>query len=350
MRRLALLLAALTLISASQLTPAFAQDNGEQESSDDGITTDVLFGWALEEGGFDENWGDGLVLGLVGAAGALVAVYFFLGSFLPSMGGKAEYDELRLRIDVVRQKRDACLQIRERYAQASTGADVQPERLAELNRLCEEHDAVIARDEARLNQMRTRLLLLGTPIFVLLGGVVATALAQNVAQAVAVGFGWTAVVDRFGIRTEEPIRNQARQSVLDTVADQADASRRRVSDLELEAQGLREKSVKQEDVISQLTDKVAQFQAAGASGTLQAGGTPAPASSAGGIGPAGPTGATGPEGPAGAQGPSGPTGPAGPAGATGPQGPPGPMGPVGPQGSTGPQGPTGPMGPPGGDG
>src|SRR6266850_8389726 len=81
-----------------------------------GSISPTIFPWAAKPGGATGNWLEGLVFGLVGVVGALVTVYLFLGDFLPSMGGKAEYEALRLEIADLEKRRDKLLTLRERFA------------------------------------------------------------------------------------------------------------------------------------------------------------------------------------------------------------------------------------------
>ena len=69
-------------------------------------------------------------------------------------------------------------------------------------------NATIERMEGEVSRERWRLFLLGFPIYLLLGGFFAAAFAQNFIQAVAVGFGWTAVADRFGLQKELATKKQ----------------------------------------------------------------------------------------------------------------------------------------------
>jgi uncharacterized protein YlxW (UPF0749 family) len=68
---------------------------------------------------------------------------------------------------------------------------------------------------------RWRLFTLGFPLYVVLGGFFALAFARDVFQALLIGFGWTAVADRFGLSREEAVRREFRDKQIEELRQQA---------------------------------------------------------------------------------------------------------------------------------
>lgn len=154
-----------------------------------------LFPWAFEDGGFSGNYLRGLVLFLLGTVGALIAVYSTLGDFLPSMG-RGAYDLQKAEVDEQRRARDEVLRQRKAYADRG---EAPPPDLAELS---DDYIALVAQGDQSLGRLRWRLIGMAVPLYVLLGGFVAAAIATSLTLALAVGFGWTAVLDRIGLGRE----------------------------------------------------------------------------------------------------------------------------------------------------
>lgn len=154
-----------------------------------------LFAWAFEDGGFSGNYLRGLVLYLLGTVGALIAVYSTLGDFLPSMG-RGEYDLQKAEVEELRRDRDEVLHQRKSFAGRG---EAPPADLADLS---DDYVALVAAGDQSLARLRWRLIAMAVPLYVLLGGFVATAIATSLTLALAVGFGWTAVLDRIGLGRE----------------------------------------------------------------------------------------------------------------------------------------------------
>ncbi len=183
--------------------------------------SDVLFPW-IDSGGFEANWGEGLGFAVLGIVGALVTIYLFLGGFLPSMGGKAEYEATRLEIDDLAKRREKQITLRELYARGEAG--IAKERLEEADKLTDDLGGMIEAKEARAAKLRRELIAIGFPLYVLLGGVFAVLFATNALQAILVGFGWTAVADRIGLRSELDEKSRQREDEINKLTDKAQAA------------------------------------------------------------------------------------------------------------------------------
>ena len=183
--------------------------------------SDVLFPW-IESGGFEANWAEGLGFAGLGIVGALVTIYLFLGGFLPSMGGKAEYEATRLEIEDLAKRRDKQITLREQHTRGDAG--IPAERLAEADKLTDDLGEMIEAKEARAAKLRRELIAIGFPLYVVLGGVFAVLFASNALQAILVGFGWTAVADRIGLKRELDEKSRQREEEINKLTERAEAA------------------------------------------------------------------------------------------------------------------------------
>lgn len=191
---------------------------GEGDEDQDSGVWDGLFSWA-DDGGFGDNWLSGLGLALLGIVGALVTLYLFLGEFLPSMGGKADYEELRLEIDELARRRDQQLEPREDYVRGSSS--MSAEERVEATKLTEDLNRIIERKERAASALRHSLAIIGFPLYVVLGGSFAVLFAGDALQALLIGFGWTAVADRFGLKRELDEKSRKRDEASGKLVDAA---------------------------------------------------------------------------------------------------------------------------------
>jgi hypothetical protein len=223
--------------AAAQPTPTPLETTDSPTEADE---LGVLFPWASEPGGAAENWPEGVINFLLGVAGALVTVYLFLGDFLPSMGGKAEYELTQQELRDFKERRNRALAERERYAKGES--DLPAERLAAELQLSDDFDRAIERLEKGAARERWRLFILGFPIYVLLGGFFASAFAVNALQAILIGFGWTAVADRIGLQRELQKKREIRDEQLDALEGQAIEAARETMRIRAENQALKSES------------------------------------------------------------------------------------------------------------
>jgi hypothetical protein len=170
--------------------------------------------------------------------GALVTVYLFVGELLPSMGGKAEYEQMKNQSDDLRKRRDAALTVRERFAAGDT--TITNERYVAEGEVIADIDSELTRLDARTSSERWRLFLLGFPIYLLLGGFFAAALALDWPQALFIGFAWTAVADRLGLQRELSTRKQIVEAGLTKVEAQGVETARQLAGAERENTQLRD--------------------------------------------------------------------------------------------------------------
>jgi hypothetical protein len=181
---------------------------------------DVFFPW-VKSGGFRDNWLEGLGFFGLGILGALVTVYLLLGDFLPSMGGKAEYEELKLELADLTQRRDKQLQIRERFSRGD-GPAITDEQLAAADKLTGDLSIAIGQKETELRNRKRSLQALGLPLYVLLGGGFAVLFATTELQAILIGFGWTALADRIGLGKELNAKTSTREQEVQKLREGAE--------------------------------------------------------------------------------------------------------------------------------
>ena len=125
------------------------------------------------------------------------------------MGGAAQIDALSVELDAAKRNRDSSLNRRQTLL---NGAGADPGTIAGEEHLTADYQAQIADLGRQISVERRRGLSLGIPIYVLLGGAFAAAVATNLVQALLIGFGWTAIANRFGLAKDQQQRTQIRQT------------------------------------------------------------------------------------------------------------------------------------------
>ncbi len=187
--------------------------------------TVVLFGWHTTE-----DWGTGWLYFVLGMAGALVTVYLFLGEFLPSMGGKANLARDEIVLEEYQAVRRSISEIRQRAALGHPDG-VKEEQLRAAEALSDDLDNMIIFLERRIRSERWRLFALGFPMYVILGGFFAMAMAGNFLEAIVIGFGWTVVADRLGLERETAVRKEIRDTEISKIETQRREMAREVEEL-----------------------------------------------------------------------------------------------------------------------
>jgi flagellum-specific peptidoglycan hydrolase FlgJ len=190
----------------------------EDDSDEDTEIWDGFFPW-VTSGDFSDNWLTGLGLAAAGALGALILIFTSLGTFLPSMGGKADWEALGLKIEELEKRREKLLESRERYVRSEV--EIGSKQRTEANSIIQTLDGMIATKEAQRKARYRELTLLGIPLYFVIGAVFAVLLASNAMQALLIGFAWTAFIDRFGLRGEEKEKKQLRAEDSEKLAKEA---------------------------------------------------------------------------------------------------------------------------------
>jgi hypothetical protein len=264
--------AAPTAQSTAAPTVATGTSTTQTELPFGSIVADSFFPWVSKDPKVPTRWTDGIVHFFLGLIGALVTVYLFLGESLPSMGGKAKYDLVEQELQDFKSRREKALKAREEYARGETEPPL--ERLEAELRLSNDYERTIRRLEAQLAQERWNLFLVGFPVYLLLGGFFASAFATNLLQALLIGFGWTALADRIGLRRELDSRKQMKDEQINKIeAEGLEQAKKRRE----EASALQAKIDSQKQLIAQLVREVAAASRGprgGGAGGPPAGGTP----------------------------------------------------------------------------
>lgn len=201
----------------------------------DQTTTDpaesAFFPWISLSNGFEADWAVGLVYAAIGIVGALVFIYFAFDEALPGMGGRTRVNDLEADLRELERQRKGVVDRRQELLGAGS---VDKDRLDGLDSLTKAYDEQVRVRQAEIAQARRMRLAAGIPLYVILGGVVASAFATNLLQAVIIGFGWTGVVQSIGLRqrTEEVKQASAKEieDVQSAFHAQLDLERQRAAD------------------------------------------------------------------------------------------------------------------------
>jgi len=203
-------------------TPSDTSSDGDPDEAAEDKTDDptriAIFPW-VTSGGFEENWLEGLALAALGLVGALVLLFVFLGEFLPSMGGKADYVARKAELDELVKQRTVQFALRESYVRGDESTT--PEREAASAALTDDLEVAIQHKQEELTHERNRLLTIGMPIYVVLGAAFAVLFAANALQALLIGFGWTAVAERLGLKKELEERDTNRKDAIEELREDA---------------------------------------------------------------------------------------------------------------------------------
>lgn len=157
-----------------------------------------LLEWYTAAGGPD--WELGIALAIAGVIGASVTVYLLLGDFLPAMGGRARITALEVELEDVRRRKQESISRREKLLAEPTP---DTDRIRGEEQVTADYAAEVDRLSTTVRSETRRLQAMGIPLYLLLGGVFAAVVADDLLQAAIVGFGWTAVASRLGFRSEQ---------------------------------------------------------------------------------------------------------------------------------------------------
>ena len=130
-----------------------------------------FFPWL--DGGQAPNYQVGLVYFGLGGVGSLAVIYLLLGALLPPTGATGA---IELELSQFKRMRREMLALREQYVQ---GQPASKEQLQAVESLSHDLEDMVSRLEERASRERWRLLLLGLPLYAVLGGLFATALVPE---------------------------------------------------------------------------------------------------------------------------------------------------------------------------
>lgn len=187
------------------------------------INSDLFLPW-VDSGGFGDNVGEGIAFLVVGLIGSMVTAYYAAGGFLPSTGGKAEYDALMLEHDDLRERYDELSAVVESFAvgDAEVSAERREAALKSAEALGRRMDSVSADGRALKRSILARSL----PFYLLIGPAFAVLFAENLAQALIIGFAWTLLAERFGLKNEQEAKDRMRRDDIAKLEEEARKSER----------------------------------------------------------------------------------------------------------------------------
>jgi Purple acid Phosphatase, N-terminal domain len=152
------------------------------------------------------GWRAGLLFFLGGLTGAAATAFGAVGGLIPGTAGKAEVDRLEREL-VATTKRKEAYQSDYDEVKKDPNATIDAEKEAfDALKWAEETQVKLSNN---LSKARRAQYVQALPFYLLLGGVFATALAQDVLQALAIGAGWPTLWAAFQLRPEFKSLNEA---------------------------------------------------------------------------------------------------------------------------------------------
>jgi hypothetical protein len=227
------------------------------------INTDLFFPW-VDSGGFGDNVGEGIAFAAVGLVGAMVTAYYAAGGFLPSMGGKAEYDAMQVELSDLRERFRAVSAIGESFA-LGTAPGVTAEQRAAATESADRLSASIDSLRLEAQTLKRSLLARALPFYLLLGAAFAVLFAQNLAQALLIGFAWTLLAERMGLKKEMEKKDEMRGqdiSKLESGAKEGERHRRDAQEARADAKAKDEKLSATEAALKAISDEFARVATA----------------------------------------------------------------------------------------
>jgi hypothetical protein len=227
------------------------------------INSDLFLPW-VDSGGFGDNFGEGIAFVVVGLIGSMVTAYYAAGGFLPSTGGKAEYDALMLEHDDLRERYGELSAVVESFAvgDAEVSAERREAALKSAEALSRRMDSVSADARALKRSILARSL----PFYLLIGPAFAVLFAENLAQALIIGFAWTLLAERFGLKNEQEAKDRMRRDDIAKLEEEARKSERHRSEAaeaRADAKAKQQKLDATEVAMKAISDEFARVAAGG---------------------------------------------------------------------------------------
>jgi hypothetical protein len=144
------------------------------------------------------NWAEGAIFFALGFIGALVTVYGLIQGKLPGIAAQAQIDLDRQRLNRYVERLDNLLN--------ASPPDWQG--VKEIQNTVNE-----LRDD--VDRLSRRMFFVGAILYVLIGGSLATILAQDMLQALIIGAGWTAFAGSLGLKTDSAERKSIKDGALE---------------------------------------------------------------------------------------------------------------------------------------
>ncbi|PKL60738.1 MAG: hypothetical protein CVV33_01095 [Methanomicrobiales archaeon HGW-Methanomicrobiales-4] len=200
MKRKNILLITLVLMTFGLCISFVSATTDEGTPAFDNISFSNPFKWATSS---PPNYIEGLILGLLGGVGAVVAIYFSIGFALPGTAGMAIVEEEMIRLRKNEDLLDGMM----------SDPNCNPECLTAKQTVVENHRKYITGE-------RWKQYLTGFPLYIILGGFFALMLATDLLQALLMGFGWTTIVGSLGLKSDFQYRKDKKNLQLDASNNQ----------------------------------------------------------------------------------------------------------------------------------
>ena len=146
-----------------------------------------LFAWYTAE---PRDWNTGILFAVLGFFGALATAYGLIGGIFPGTAGKSRIEDATKRLEELRGLLDGWY----KSPLASSDPKTDP-RIEQLRQDLESQERTLTKE-------RWRQFAIAAPLYALLGAFFASALAQDLLQAVVVGAGWTTVLGTLGLKKD----------------------------------------------------------------------------------------------------------------------------------------------------
>jgi hypothetical protein len=162
-----------------------------------------ILAWLNEE---PVGWRAGLIFFLGGLTGAAATAFGAVGGLIPGTAGKEEVDRLNRELVTTTMRKEAYQSDYDEVRKDPNATDARRAAFWEDVKWEEEREERLSAtiSKAKLAQYGRAL-----PFYLLLGGVFATALAQDVVQALAIGAGWPTLWAAFQLKPEFKSLNEA---------------------------------------------------------------------------------------------------------------------------------------------
>jgi hypothetical protein len=152
------------------------------------------------------GWRAGLLFFLGGLTGAAATAFGAVGGLIPGTAGKEEVDRLTREL-VATTKRKETYQTE--YDQVRNDPNAADSKAAAFREDVKREQEREERLSSTLSSAKLAQYARAMPFYLLLGGAFATALAQDVVQALAIGAGWPTLWAAFQLKPEFKSLNEA---------------------------------------------------------------------------------------------------------------------------------------------
>jgi hypothetical protein len=192
----AIIFVVLVLFLASSAASTKPENASEQKA----ISVANPFTWATTS---PIDWDKGFLYAGLGLVGALVTVFSLVGGAVPGTSGFARIEAGLKRVEEREKIIDKLIRDKRRYPDVITAVEKATDNL---------------RDDLRAD--RRQQFAIAATLYAILGAFFATALAQDLLQALLIGAGWTAYLGAMGLKRDYA----ERKSIKDKATEELEAA------------------------------------------------------------------------------------------------------------------------------